>query len=135
MLGIVLANVIPPQWGLGFAGVLALLGVMCSLLSERATWVAAGVAGAAAVAAYALPLKLNIVVAIAAAVAAGLVMETAERAWKRTGRPGDAADLRAAGVGLRRPQPRSHITPSSVRRVSRQASPGKGLSSGKKACA
>jgi predicted branched-subunit amino acid permease len=87
----VLANVIPPEWGLGFAGVLALLGVMCSLLGERATWVAAGVAGAAAVAAYALPLKLNIVVAIAAAVAAGLVMETAERAWKRTHRPGAGA--------------------------------------------
>lgn len=83
VLGIVLANVIPTEWGLGFAGVLALLGVMCSLLGERTTWVAAGVASAAAVAAYALPLKLNIVVAIAAAVAAGLVMETAERALRR----------------------------------------------------
>jgi len=91
VLGILLANVIPPEWGLGFAGVLALLGVMCSLLGERATWVAAGVASAAAVAAYALPLKLNIVVAIAAAVAAGLVMETAERAWKRAHRTGAGA--------------------------------------------
>ena len=35
--GIVLADVIPPQWGLGFAGVLALLGMTCSLLSDRAT--------------------------------------------------------------------------------------------------
>jgi hypothetical protein len=38
------------------------------------------VAGTAAVAAYALPLKLKIVVAIAAAVAAGLMIEQAERA-------------------------------------------------------
>jgi len=48
---------------------------MYTLLTDRASWVAAGVASAAAVAAVALPLKLNIVVAIAAAVAAGLLMD------------------------------------------------------------
>jgi hypothetical protein len=37
--------------------------------------ISAGVAGAAAVAAFALPLKLNILVAIAAAVAACLMLE------------------------------------------------------------
>lgn len=83
--GILLANEVPTEWGLGFAGVLALLGVAASLLTDRATWVAAGVAGAAAVAAYALPLKLNIVVAIAAAVAAGLSIEAMERAQRRRG--------------------------------------------------
>ncbi len=75
VLGILLADVVPLQWGLGFAGVLALLGLMCSLLNDRATLVSAAVAGGAAVAAYALPLKLNIVVAIVAAVCAGLAME------------------------------------------------------------
>ena len=60
---------------IGFAGILALLGLMYSLLSDRASWVAAGVAGAAAVAAAALPLKLNVVVAIAAAIAVGLLMD------------------------------------------------------------
>lgn len=79
MIGIALAHAIPPQWGLGFAGVLALLGITCSLLQDRATWVAAGVAAAAAVAAYALPLRLNILAAIAAAVATGLALEAAER--------------------------------------------------------
>ena len=78
--GILLANSVPLEWGLGFAGVLALLGVTASMLTDRATWAAAAVAGAAAVAAFALPLKLNIVVAIAAAVAVGLAIETAERA-------------------------------------------------------
>jgi predicted branched-subunit amino acid permease len=73
--GMLLADVIPPQWGLGFAGTLALLGLTCSLLLDRAAWFAAAVAGCAAVAAYALPLKLNIVVAIAAAVAAGLIID------------------------------------------------------------
>lgn len=73
--GILLADRIPTEWGLGFAGVLALLGLGYSLLKDRNTWVSAGVAGCAAVAAYALPLRLNILVAIAAAVAVGLMME------------------------------------------------------------
>lgn len=73
--GVLLADSVPTHWGLGFAGVLALVALTYSLLSDRTTWVAAAVAGSAAVAAAALPLKLNIVVAIAAAVGAGLVME------------------------------------------------------------
>ncbi|HEY4069474.1 MAG TPA: AzlC family ABC transporter permease [Burkholderiaceae bacterium] len=73
--GLLLADAIPTQWGFGFAGILALLGLMYSLLNDRASAVAGGVAAAAAVAAVALPLKLNIVVAIAAAVAAGLLMD------------------------------------------------------------
>lgn len=75
LAGLLMADRIPPAWGLGFAGTLALLGITYSLLSERATWVAAGVAACAAVAAYALPLKLNILVAIASAVAIGLVLD------------------------------------------------------------
>lgn len=75
LAGILLADRIPASWGLGFAGTLALLGLMYSLVADRATIVAGGVAACAAVAAYALPLKLNIVVAIAAAVAIGLVMD------------------------------------------------------------
>lgn len=77
--GILLANVIPLSWGLGFAGVLALMGVLYSMLKDKATWLACVVACGAAVATSALPLKLNILVAIAAAVTAGLLMETAER--------------------------------------------------------
>jgi predicted branched-subunit amino acid permease len=75
LLGIFLAESIPTRWGIGFAGTLALVGLTCSLLAGRATWVAAAVSGCAAVAAYALPLKLNIVVAIAAAVAIGLLID------------------------------------------------------------
>ncbi len=73
--GILLADHIPTAWGLGFAGTLALLGLLYSLVADRATLVAAAVAGCAAVAAYGLPLKLNIVVAIAAAVAMGLLID------------------------------------------------------------
>jgi predicted branched-subunit amino acid permease len=79
VLGIVLADRVPTEWGLGFAGVLALLGITYSLLSDKKTWIAAGVAAFVAVAAFALPLKLNIVVAIAAGVAVGLVLDRAFR--------------------------------------------------------
>ena len=75
--GVALANAIPTAWGLGFAGILALLGVLSSLASSPLRIVSAGVAGAAAVAAWALPLKLNILVAIASAVAICLVLEKA----------------------------------------------------------
>lgn len=75
MAGIALGERIPDTWGLGFAGTLALLGLLYALVSTRATLVAAAVAGCAAVAAYGLPLKLNILVAIAAAVAIGLLMD------------------------------------------------------------
>lgn len=78
-LGILLADQVPLSWGLGFAGVLALMGVLLSMLNDRATWVAGVVAATAAVAAFALPLKLNILVAIAAAVAAGLLAETLQQ--------------------------------------------------------
>ncbi|MEO8278782.1 MAG: AzlC family ABC transporter permease [Ideonella sp.] len=83
VLGIVLADVIPTQWGLGFAGVLALLGLTWSLLSDRATTTAALVAAAAAVVAFALPFKLNIVVAIAAAVCVGLMIDGGGDAGRR----------------------------------------------------
>lgn len=76
LLGIALAHVVPTEWGLGFAGILALVGVACSLATSRMRRVSAGVAGAAAVAAFALPFKLNIVVAIAVAVALCLLLES-----------------------------------------------------------
>ena len=76
IIGVVLANFIPTQWGLGFAGILALVGVLCSLATDRLRRVSALVAALAAVATLALPFKLNILVAIAAAVALCLLLET-----------------------------------------------------------
>ena len=76
LLGMALANVIPPSWGLSFAGILALVGVACSVVDTPLKRVSAIVAGSAAVAAFALPYKLNIVVAIAAAVALCMMLES-----------------------------------------------------------
>jgi predicted branched-subunit amino acid permease len=75
--GIVAGHAIPPEWGIGFAGTMALLALTCTQLRNRSTWVAAAVAACAAVAAYSLPLRLNIVVAIAAAVAVGVLAQHA----------------------------------------------------------
>lgn len=83
VIGILLANFIPTHWGLSFAGILALLGIMCSLASSRLRVMSAGVAGAAAVAAFALPYKLNILVAIAAAVALCLILEETRLSGRR----------------------------------------------------
>ena len=90
--GILLASEIPLSRGLGFAGVLALLGVLLSLIFDRATSIAMLVAASVAIAAFALPLKLNILVAIAAAVVAGLVVESLERRKKSARIPVAASD-------------------------------------------
>ncbi|MET0540628.1 MAG: branched-chain amino acid ABC transporter permease, partial [Variovorax sp.] len=71
--GIVAGHAIPQSWGLAFAGTMALLALTCSQLRSASTFVAALVAACAAVAAYSLPLRLNIVVAISAAVAIGVI--------------------------------------------------------------
>lgn len=53
---------------MGFAGVLSLVAIVCSMATTRLRILAALIAGATAVAAYALPLKLNIVAGIGVAV-------------------------------------------------------------------
>jgi predicted branched-subunit amino acid permease len=75
LLGVAMANLIPTHWGLGFAGILCLMGILWSLATQRLRLVAALVAGATAVATYALPLKLNIVVAIGVAVLVCVCLE------------------------------------------------------------
>ncbi|MBL8339801.1 MAG: branched-chain amino acid ABC transporter permease, partial [Rhodoferax sp.] len=67
VLGVLLANLIPEAWGLGFAGLLCLVGILCSLASTRLRVLSAAVAGVVGVLAYALPLKLNILLAIGVA--------------------------------------------------------------------
>ena len=81
--GILGGNAIPPAWGIGFAGTMALLALACSQLRSVEIWVAAAMASCAAVAAYALPLRLNIVPAIAAAITAGVLAERARSAARR----------------------------------------------------
>lgn len=76
--GILFASVIPTEWGLAFAGTLALVGLLVTLVRDRVAGFTAGLAATAAVAAFSLPFKLHIIVAVAAAVAAGLLMDQAQ---------------------------------------------------------
>ena len=75
LVGVALGSSVPVEWGLGFAGILALMGVAASLVSAPLRAVSAAVSVAAAVVAVALPFKLNIVVAIASAVVVCLMLE------------------------------------------------------------
>lgn len=75
LVGVALANFVPQAWGLGFAGILCLIGILCSLATTRLRLLSASVAGMVGVAAFALPLKLNIIVAIGAAVILSMSME------------------------------------------------------------
>ena len=79
LLGLWLATRIPSAWGLGFAGTLALLALLVTLLKDWRQWVATIVAAAVALACTHLPFRLNIVVAIACAIAVGLGLEALER--------------------------------------------------------
>jgi predicted branched-subunit amino acid permease len=76
LLGTAVGHMIPPAWGVGFAGVLCLLGIVCSLANTPMRVLAALVSGVTAVAAYALPLKLNVVLAIVVTVLACLWVES-----------------------------------------------------------
>ncbi len=87
LLGIFVGNAFPARWGLEFAGTLALLGIVCSLASTRLRALSAVVAGAAAVAVYGLPYRLNIVSAIVVAVAVCMLLEPYSRVPPK--RPGD----------------------------------------------
>jgi predicted branched-subunit amino acid permease len=83
LIGIALAHQVPVQWGLGFAGILSLLGILCSLATSKLRVVAAVVSSTVAVIAYALPLKMNIVVAISAAVAMCLLLDKTQRTMNK----------------------------------------------------
>jgi predicted branched-subunit amino acid permease len=77
LVGVALGNSVPVAWGLGFAGILSLIGVTASLVSTRLRALSTFVSAAAAIVAIALPFKLNIVVAIVVAV---VICSLAEKA-------------------------------------------------------
>jgi predicted branched-subunit amino acid permease len=91
--GMLLAAWVPSSWGLGFAGVMALLGVTLSLLADRLAVLTAAAAAVVAVLFVALPLKLNLLLAIA--VGMGLAL-----GWQAlVDRRGAAAPPAAAAAG------------------------------------
>lgn len=75
LLGIAFASQVPTEWGLGFAGSLALLALLVTLIKDGRGLLSVVVAAAVAVAAWGVPMRLHIVAAIIAAVAAGMLVD------------------------------------------------------------
>ncbi|RJG05217.1 branched-chain amino acid ABC transporter permease [Noviherbaspirillum cavernae] len=75
--GILLASQIPQSWGIGFAGTLALLGVMIPLIINSAALVGVVVASIVAIAAIGLPYRLGLLLAVILGMAAAMMVETA----------------------------------------------------------
>jgi predicted branched-subunit amino acid permease len=97
--GILLASLFPDSWGLELAGTLALIPIMISAITGRATAVAFVVASVVALLAFDLPYRLGLPLAVLAALIGGMTSDAlAERAdlrriWRN----------RTAGVAADRP--------------------------------
>lgn len=79
LLGIVLAGQIPEHWGIGFAGTLALLGVMIPLIINRAALAGVIVAGGVALLGVHWPYRLGLLAAVLAGMGAALLIDLARK--------------------------------------------------------
>ncbi len=75
IVGIFLAELIPGQWGLEFAAILALIAITLPMLQGRAAMAGCLTAGAVAVVAAPLPLKLGLLVAVIAGMAVAMAAD------------------------------------------------------------
>lgn len=83
--GMLLASQIPPAWGIGFAGTLALLAITIPLVINRAALASVIVAGFTAVLSIGLPYRLGLVLAIVLGIAAAMTVDyLTERAQARS---------------------------------------------------
>jgi predicted branched-subunit amino acid permease len=83
--GIFLGSAVPEQWGLGFAGTLAIICVMIPLIAGRAALAGVLVAALVAVLAAALPYKLGLLAAVLAGMGSAMLVEEALARGKRHG--------------------------------------------------
>jgi len=83
IVGIFLGAMVPAEWSLDFAAVLALMAIALPLIKTRPILVSAMAAGGVAWAGQALPLRLGLAGAVIAGVVAGLWAERHENRRKR----------------------------------------------------
>lgn len=79
VVGILLAGQIPESWNIGFAGTLALLGLLIPLVSNLPGLVGVLAASALALALHHLPYRLGMLVAVIAGVAVAMGVEAATK--------------------------------------------------------
>ena len=81
--GILLGTTVPAQWGLGFAGTLAIVCVTVPLVTNQAVLAGVVVAGIVSVLAFGLPYKLGLLAAVLAGMASAMVVEETLEKFKR----------------------------------------------------
>lgn len=75
LAGIFLGNAVPAEWGLGFAGTLAILCILVPAMLSSAALCGVLVASATAVLAYGLPYKLGMLLAVLLGMAASMLVQ------------------------------------------------------------
>jgi len=75
VVGILLADRIPPNWGMDFLGILALIALVAPSLTDVPSIVGVLIASFVALIAQGLPLKLSVLAAVLAGVAAAITTE------------------------------------------------------------
>jgi len=83
LAGIFLGATIPAEWGLGFAGTLAIICVTVPLVLGRAALCGVLVSGAVAVLAFDLPYKLGLLAAVLAGMLSAMAVEELTEKWKK----------------------------------------------------
>jgi predicted branched-subunit amino acid permease len=73
--GIFLGSAVPSEWGLGFAGTLAIVCLAVPMVATRPALVGALVAGVTAVLAHALPYKLGLLAGVVVGMVTAMVVE------------------------------------------------------------
>ncbi|MFM9436938.1 putative branched-subunit amino acid permease [Janthinobacterium sp. CG_23.3] len=73
--GIFLGSAVPAEWGLGFAGTLAIICIMVPMVAGRAALCGVLVAGAVAVLTAALPYKLGLLAGVLAGMVSAMAVE------------------------------------------------------------
>lgn len=81
-IGLLAAGAIPAEWGLDFAGMLALLALLVPMLGSPPALAGSVVAGLLGIVLYPLPARTGLVVATLAGIVAGLLVEQ----WQRVRR-------------------------------------------------
>ncbi len=84
VVGVLVGSLVPASWHLDFSVPLAFLALLVPLVSDRASLVTAGVAGAVALVGRGLPWNLGLIVAAVVGIAVGLLVENRTRAVEAT---------------------------------------------------
>jgi len=92
-IGIFLGAEVPAEWGLDFTLALTFIAIVVPMLGDRASVAAALAAGLTAVAGFALPYKLGLILAAFAGIATGMLVEARSREALIKSRMRDRGDL------------------------------------------